>query len=128
MGLWRCPEAGIAHLKWASTLKKDESWVDKDSPDFGHPTVQAWTAMEILTLYNWWKWERPKRVDPSDVSGWSDYCDEVCKVSDNNFLNNKNYEQSRAILNRYGEIESKNDEEDTEMLLRLINIRQNLWT
>jgi hypothetical protein len=29
MKLWRSPEAGVAHLRWASSLKKDDDWIDK---------------------------------------------------------------------------------------------------
>ena len=132
---WRCPAAGIAHLEWAASLKHDEDWIDKKDPSFGKFTSQALAAQETLILYNWWKSERPKRADPSIVSGWSDYCDERRKEaeSSNNdplsfITENKDKEQPRRILNIYHQIEREQEEEDTSMLIRLIKIRQNLWT
>jgi hypothetical protein len=55
MGVWRCPEAGIAHLEWATGLKHDEEWFDKNDPRYGQPTHQALAAQEILLLYKWGK-------------------------------------------------------------------------
>lgn len=56
---------------------------------------------EILALYNWWKIERPARVDP--------------------------YEDETHAKEAY-EIETKYEEEDQEMLIRLMKVRGSLWT
>jgi hypothetical protein len=37
-------------------------------------------------------------------------------------------EESRQILDRCHEIEDQYETEDTEMLIRLIKVRQRLWT
>lgn len=137
MGSWRCPEAGVAYLNWAAMLKNDEDWVDKNSPEFGQPTLQALAAQEILVLYQWWKYQRQERLDPSEASGWSNYCEENRKAAEiqgddslvNGFiLNRKDAECSGKILAIYHEMEKKHAEEDTAMLIRLIKIRQSLWT
>src|SRR3990167_8363588 len=135
IGLWRNSEAGIAYLKWASKLKTDEDWIDKNDPNYGQPTQQALAAQETFKLYKWWKEERPKRLDPSELSGWSKYCEErhhAAKTQENNldsFITNKaDDERSRELLNTYYKIEQAYAEEDTNMLIRLIKIRQSLWT
>lgn len=133
--MWRCPAAGVAYIEWAASLKNDEKWVDKNDPNFGKLTSQALAAQETLTLYNWWKAERPKRSDPSIASGWNDYCDKKRKeaeISNDDRLsfitNNADNECSRKILDICHQIEREQEEEDTSMLIRLVKIRQNLWT
>lgn len=45
----------------------------QDDPKFGTPTPQAVSSSEILSLYNWWKHERPQRLDPMEESGLKEY-------------------------------------------------------
>ncbi len=63
------------------------------------PSRQALAAQETLALYQWWKVERPNRPDPNSIA-------------------------SQEKLN----LENKQDDEDTAMLIRLVKIRQSLWT
>jgi len=134
---WRSPEAGLAHLEWAANLKHDEEWVDKDDPDFGKPTAQALAAQEITLIYKWWKEERPKRPDPMDASGWSSYCEEHRQIAeeagDESFWPNlssddSNRNRSHEILEICHRIEKEQEDEDTAMLIRLVKIRNHLWT
>lgn len=128
---WRCAEAGIEYLQWEAALKHDEEWINKDDPSFGTPTHQALAAQEILSLYYWWKNERPKRPDPMEASGWSQYCDENRNRDEGTlgfFKSRKNDERARKILDMCHEIEKEQEDEDTAMLIRLIKIRQSLWT
>jgi len=131
--VWRCPDAGIEYLVWASGLKTDEDWgVDKDSENFGKPTHQAITAKELLELYKWWKYARPQRPDPMDASGWTAYC-ELRRKNGNDFFDfeDKTEEEakmSRDALDKSNEIETAYNTEDEEMMIRLIKIRQGLWT
>lgn len=69
--------------------------------DNGNPTEQAKKAKEQLELYKWWKEVRPlrKEIYTSDLS----------------------FEQME-------ELETLYNMEDQEMLIRLITIRQSLWT
>jgi len=118
---WRSPEHGIDHLNWEISLKYNEDW-DKDNERYGQPTPQAEAAKEKLALYNWWK-QRANRPDPHDASGWSEYCRANPK-----FLDTLGSAESKMTLDRLNEIEKRYDEEDTEMLIRLIKVRKSLWT
>lgn len=110
--------------------------MDKNDPSFGQPTFQALAAQETITLYNWWKKERPNRPDPSEASGWSEYCEERCNTAKargddllwGNLLTNKGDEHSNTILSICRKIEKEQEDEDTAMLIHVIKIRQNLWT
>jgi hypothetical protein len=134
--LWRNSETGIEYLNWASELKYDDESIEKNDPNFGRPTPQALAAQEIHKLYTWWKEKRPNRPDPSDASGWSKYCEEKlskAKAEDHNqslsnMRNNSNNTQARNLLDILHKIEQEQDNEDTEMLIRLIKIRHSLWT
>lgn len=102
---WRSPSHGIKHLEWASALKDEQ----------GKPTQQALGALEIKILYDWWK-ARVNRPDPYEVSGWT--IDWTGKTDEN----------AREQLDKLNIAEKQYEDEDTEMLIRLIKIRKNLWT
>jgi hypothetical protein len=129
---WRNPDAGMEHLNWEAGLRHDEDWVDRNDPDFGKPTHQALAAVETIALYKWWKETRPKRPDPMDASGWSDYCDSRKKdddlwpdLEDETEEERARASEIRAILRK---MEHDQEEEDTEMLIRLVKLRHSLWT
>jgi hypothetical protein len=133
---WRCPQAGIDHLDWAMSLVCDKDWgTDETSPDFGKPTSQAIRAKEIKELYTWWTVTYRARPDPHEASGWSDYCDRLREErGDHGFgfgIKSKTPEiedMGKRALERCGEIEAAYDAEDEEMMIRLIKIRDSLWT
>ncbi len=52
----------------------------------------------------------------------------LSKLNWGSFHNNDDKERSRKILDFLHQIEKKQEEEDTAMLIRLVKIRQNLWT
>ena len=128
---WRCPEAGISYLEWEMSLVQDEQWGGKDNPNNGRPTPQAIAAREQWELYYWWKHVRPRRVEPMDYSGWTAYCDER---RDEGFMaclesrNEADAARSRRILDLCHQLEANYEAEDEEMLIRLIRIRNSLWT
>ena len=137
LGKWRCPEAGIDYLNWEATLKNDDDWLDKNDPEFGKLTPQALGAIETLKLYTWWKIDRPKRPDPMEASGLSAYYDEKeqeakAKGEDplmNMFGENRaKDERAEGLSNACHQMEQKQEDEDTEMLMRVIKIRHRLWT
>lgn len=122
----RQPEIGVKHLRWESGL---------DNPNLS-PTsrsdYQAERAREILDLYHWWKFVRPLRKDPMDLGGWSAICSEH-KQNDKSILSNKNKsntdrQREREALDKTHAIEQAFEDEDTDQLIRLIKIRQGLWT
>ena len=128
---WRCPEAGIDHLKWAMTLTNEE-FLDEDEKHLAEPTYQAKAAKEILELYTWWTEVYPKRLDPHDAGGWTEYCENRRKSGYDFFdMDDKSpeeVEQCRIALDKSQEIEDAYNKEDEEMMIRLIKIRQSLWT
>jgi hypothetical protein len=130
---WRCPDAGIEHLLWASGLKLDEHMgTDKGSEDYGKPTHQAIAAQEILALYRWWREVYPNRPDVHDASGWSAYC-EMRRNKGYDFLDLEDKSEDEAAqcktaLEKSNEIEKAYDDEDEAMMIRLIKIRDSLWT
>lgn len=133
---WRSPQAGIDHLMWEINLVKDREWgVNPGDDEYGELTDQAKTAMEVYTLYRWWKEIYPARQDPHDESGWSAVCEQGRLNSAEggfaDFLDNKDPEFQRAkdqAHERLREIEEQRREEDTAMLIRLIKVRGSLWT
>ena len=129
---WRNPEAGVAHLDWAAGLKNDDNWMDKNDPDFGQPTQQALAARETFALYKWWKEERPKRTDPSEASGWNEYCKKKRETDESiqtRFVSQKMKDHLlHEILELSRKIEDEYDKEVTAMLMRLVKVRQSLWT
>ena len=128
---WRSPEAGLDHLEWASNLKKDDNYLDKDDPEFGKPTRQALDAIEIRELYNWWKNVRPSRPDPYDKSQWNKICDNRREKYGDIFWENCDEEEqaeSRKSIDMIDKIETQYYDEDTQMMTRLINLRRSLWT
>lgn len=132
---WRCPQAGLDHLDWEMTLTNDE-YIEDGDPTKGQPTPQASNAKEQYELYKWWKEVYPNRPDPHDASGWTAWCrreeDEegnhpIWKLGSEN-KTPAELEESRKILDRCYEIEAAYEKEDEEMLIRLIKIRNSLWT
>jgi hypothetical protein len=124
---WRCPEAGISHLEWASEL----TYTNPKGKLV--PTRQALAAREILNLYYWWKEEYPNRPDPHEASGWSEFCNRARKENNSVFAvletdNPEHQKESTRILKICKKIEDAQIKEDTQMLIRLIKIRNSLWT
>ena len=137
--VWRCPQAGLDHLDWAMTLKMDDQWgVDKDSANYGKPTNQAIVAREIKELYTWWTTVYPNRPDPMDASGWSAICEarrqrnlaEGKKSMWSSFVDKTPAEkkESTKALNLSRKIEAAYEKEDEAMMIRLIKVRNSLWT
>lgn len=133
---WRCLQAGLDNLKWQSELRHtvDDGWEEGD-PNVGLPTYQAEKALEILALYKWWTEVYPNRPDPHDASGWSEYCDrkrEEYEGTGLGFMAESKNPKLRALgdmaLKKIREIEEAYEKEDEEMLIRLIKIRNSLWT
>jgi hypothetical protein len=128
---WRCPEAGIDHLKWAMTLTNEE-FLEEDEKHLAEPTRQALAAKEIIELYTWWKEVYPQRPDVHDASGWSEYCENRRRngydLFDMEDRTPEEAEMAKTALDRTREIEEAYEKEDTEMMVRLIKVRDSLWT
>jgi len=127
---WRSPEAGMEYLKWASTLT-NRDFIEEDVAS--EPTHQATAAKEIIELYTWWTVTYRNRPDPYEVSGWTAAC-EAQRLANGGKLSfstlkdpvlKKIQDKAHKILQK---IEKDYAKEDEEMMIRLIKIRESLWT
>lgn len=116
-------EAGLKYLDWEIALTDEEGGAG-----------QSDAAKEIKELYLWWKDIRPNRIDPMEESGWSAYCDAEREAGRGLFgcsTEEKSEEDEKLasdILNKMQQLETAQDQEDTDMLIRLVKIRRACWT
>jgi hypothetical protein len=129
---WRCPEAGMAYLNWASTLTNEE-FLEEDKKHEAVPTYQAKAAKEIIELYTWWTVTYRNRPDPYEASGWTAAC-EASRIANGGRLSfsgdkdpvlKKASDKAHKLLQK---IEAAYTKEDEAMMIRLIKIRESLWT
>ena len=131
---WRSPEAGMQYLKWASGLTNAE-FLDEDKKHEAVPTYQATAAKEIIELYTWWTVTYRARPDPYEASGWTAYC-EASRAANGGSLwgslssdktpeMKKMSDKAHKLLQK---IEKDYAKEDEAMMIRLIKIRESLWT
>jgi hypothetical protein len=129
---WRCPEAGLEYLRWAETLTNEE-FLDDDKKGEAVPTYQATSAKEIIELYTWWTVTYRNRPDPYEVSGWTAAC-EASRAANGGRLSfggdkdpvlKKQSDKAHKLLQK---IEADYTKEDEAMMIRLIKIRESLWT
>ena len=130
---WRCPEAGLAYLDWASELRADETWgLDPGDEGYGELTPQAKNAREIKALYLWWTQVYRNRPDASEASGWSAVCDRIRDANNGALLatvkDKKLKREQGQALKRLHKIESDYEREEEAMMIRLIRVRHSLWT
>lgn len=116
-GTWkngRCPEAGVNYLEWE---------IDDEMCKVGASPTQSDLAKEKLYLYKWWTESRPLRVDPWDTDIiWANKA--RGSSLDDFFAGNYDPEPGTQAQT----LESFYDQEDQEMLERLVVIRKSLWT
>ena len=128
---WRSEEAAMAYIAWAKTLTNAE-FLEEDKKHEAVPTAQAEAAKEIEILYKWWKYERPARPDPYDASGWSAICEARRQKYPDEILPEDSTKQEKAetkkSLDLLHKMELQYEQEDEAMMIRLIKIRQSLWT
>lgn len=114
-------ELGLKYLDWEINL-------GDQSP------LQSEGAKEVLELYKWWKEVRPQRPDTWEASGLAAFYDakrEDKDEDDGGFLRQEppNVQAESSILfDVRAKIEQMYDDEDTEMMIRLIKVRERLWT
>ena len=128
---WRCPEAGLAYLDWAMTLTNKEFIEEGEKEE---PTYQAKAAREIKELYLWWTTTYRNRPDPYDASGWTAYC-ELSRLQNGGKLSFNGTNDSKALRKasdlahkELRKIETAYAKEEEQMMIRLIKIRESLWT
>jgi hypothetical protein len=131
---WRNAEAGLEYLRWASELVVDKDMgAEPGSNGYGEPTYQAKSAKEIIELYTWWTETYRNRPDPYEASGWTAVC-EASREANGGRLHfgtekdpvlKKASDKAHKLLQK---IEKAYETEDEAMMIRLIKIRQSLWT
>ena len=128
---WRSPEAGMEYLRWATTLT-NKDFIKEGEEEVA--TYQAKAAKEIIELYTWWTVTYRNRPDPYEASGWSAHCDAMrVKYPGSMFssLNSKDPADRKASDKAHKlltKIEKDYAKEDEAMMIRLIKIRESLWT
>jgi hypothetical protein len=129
---WRCPEAGMEYLRWAETLTNEE-FLEEGEKHKAEPTYQAKAAKEIIELYTWWTVTYPNRPDPYEASGWTAACEtqreanggKLSFSSPKDPVLKKASDKAHKLLQK---IEAEYTKEDEAMMIRLIKIRESLWT
>lgn len=132
---WRCPQAGLDNLAWQMTCN-NKDYTPEDDPTYGELTQQAHNAKEILELYKWWTDTYRNRPDPYDASGWSQYCDDCRKENGTDSIwgslrepkSQELKDRGTAASKRLHEIEAEYEQEEEDMMIRLIKVRRSLWT
>ncbi len=128
---WRCPEAGLAHLAWQRELVITEDENYEPNGVVGEKTYQAKVADEILALYTWWTVTYKNRLSAYEASGWHSVCEKNRELSDGKlkFTSHPSIKDEHdAALESLTKIEEQYKQEEEEMLIRLIKIRESLWT
>ena len=131
---WRCPEAGLAYLDWASTLTNEE-FLEENEKHLAEPTFQAKAAVEMKELYTWWTETYRNRPDPMDASGWTAYCEASRLANGGGFWRSLSADKSPELRKMSDKahkllrkIEADYAKEEEQMMIRLIKIRESLWT
>ena len=131
---WRCPQAGLDHLNWASELRMTEDWgVHSGDKGYGELTGQAKNAIEVKELYLWWTETYRNRRDPYEASGWTAYCEAQREANGGRLsfsgekdpVLKKQSDKAHKLLQR---LEADYEKEDEAMMIRLIKVRDSLWT
>lgn len=116
----RCIEAAYDYFDWATNLRyKEDYGCYPNDPNYNKLTEQAKTAKKIKQLYEWWKIDRPKRIDPYSNKALGDIDD---------ILDNNKFKDKKKLYDKAYQIEANQEDEDTKMLIQLIKIRKGLWT
>lgn len=106
---WRSPEAGMDQLEWLAEAKGNQY------------------AKDLMSIYSWWTYVRPRRADPLITSG---YAMMLSKYQEH--LNNTNVKfdysatEVEEIYKRYRDISNSYLQEDTKYLILLIENRSHI--
>jgi hypothetical protein len=103
------PAAGLAYLDWEINAPETQG------------TGQEIVAKEKRELYLWWVVSRPSRIDPwTDPSIWG--------TSPDFRIDGEINDEWRRVSDKAAALEQTYTDEDDAMLLRLITIKNNLWS
>jgi hypothetical protein len=119
------PNAGVAQLIFEIKYGKNTTDLMLRS--------QSKNTKEIYALYDWWVNKRPIRIEYADIE-WNKYekfGKEIYKDFDV-FKTDKDTPELKSLykiwVEKSREIEEKNIQEDEDMSIRLMRVRESLWT
>lgn len=119
---FRRADLGIKTLVWETTLD------DPTLPELEQSPTQAVYAREIMSLYTWWTTTRPARKE-IEFSHYDDQGLGMLGSLDDDFNKDaEDYKKHVDSMQAYNNQEDLWEKEDDEMLIRLIKIRNVLWT
>jgi hypothetical protein len=112
-------QPGVSHLIWEMGLEGTQ--------DNG----QAENAREIYELYDWWTNDREYREDAD--KDWDAYHDAMIKEhGEDSFFTEDNTKELTKLRDKWlktsSKLEKKYTKQDEQMLIRLMKIRNALWT
>lgn len=128
---------GVNYLEWEIALQENGEYE-------GHPVShmgQSSSAAEILRIYNWYKHERPRRIDPWD--GEFEKPKYTYKHEDGSLTNEmlepnadeRGMFRMREMTDEYAgylkecsDLEAAQIKEDTLNAMKIVEIRGHLWT
>lgn len=109
--VYRNRDLGLQHL----------TWLEQAYQDMGENSAEAPKA--IREVYLWWKDVRPNRQDPGDESGFNAYMLEC----ERNGIKKQDKHLDK-LLKKTVRIEQQHEQEDTQMLNKVIKYRDFMWT
>lgn len=119
---FRRPDLGIKHFEWAATLD------DPALPPHDRCDHQAVAAREVLALYRWWMIDRPGRKEIEYVPHSDQGLGIMSSLDDDFDRDAEDYKAHVASMEEATKQEEDWNNEDEEMLIRLMKIRKSLWT
>lgn len=127
---WRSAQAGVAHLRWASSLVYTSEQLGQDQQQLlGQPTAQAQDAQLTLQLYEWWTQHRPNRADVTKpVTDWMQQHPDLCFFTLQRPEHCAERQQLRDLLAQQAEQEEQQYAEDTQQLIQLVQLRRSIWS
>lgn len=118
----RCPESGINYLTWEMSLVYDkDSGMTRRNKLYGKPTPQAEAARGILELYTWYTQIYNNRKDPFEN-------DTGRILVNNHTLSDAERKEIKLQYANINRLEKQYADEDEKMLIKLIKLRQSLWS
>lgn len=128
---FRDREAGIKHLLWETDLDRETPERDKDEASLC--VSQAAAAREVLSLYLWWVDDRPARKEPEyplELVEFDKTHGNALSWMSDRFTQAHPLEHAlyKKHLKESFDCEEIWNEEDTVNLIRLVKIRDALWT
>jgi len=118
---FRDRERGIKYLDWEISLKDEKTKYGDEN--IAHES-QSETAQIIKDLYIWWVDIRPNRMDPYELLP-DEFPGEKKNLWDLDSPLSKDMTKAYLEINK---LEKEYDDEDTDMLIKLVEVRRSLWT